>query len=881
MDEYSGPNGIDPWHPAAEPDPSDYAPDSFREDERDAFGMVDDLYEEPYHRVTDIGFTQLPEGVNAEALTEVARGMVNVDDPDDANFFDLYARGVRVPLRTPKGGGDARPYFHDGYARMLWDFKNGDLLQGRDARGHDDGQLYRRCADESGLRDRSGFALPSHQWHAIDISDEYSIPRQHWNPMWKKQMLFETSRLRLRVLHGVKFSDRAFIRDPKTRKVVVVMTDRTLVYNDDTDEYERFEGDRDAQLFNYPYELTVEQAFNNDLAYRSGRFLKEVTADDGSWRNLTMFFATPLLEEYKHLTYVLFGDGGNGKGLIMNALKSSFGSLARSVNAQKLLGGQRGGGGFSTDQEAMKLLGTLWAYDDDADEITLPQMTILKKLSTGDALSGRRIQENQVEITPKATFAICTNNSVITSMNNASARRFTMVRMRDGRSADSFQEMIQFIEEHGALPFLMDSCLTWSKNVDVDRSVVIGDVKNLSEAELWIADRLVQEGYVVSRENPYPENAFEHRNTIAKLGLKSTVRRIPDGNGGSRRARVLVVADECRFAPYRNTIEADMGKADGKVGKAPEPAAKEIPDMVYPDQAGFPCDYVPANDKKVAVNWQKKVADPDVDTSRPPKEGEPYGVVPKPGYVVLDVDVSKKEDAPDGWDILNDRDEGMGEYGSKDFPATYMVSTPSGGKHLYYKIPDGIAGCLKNIAHPGTLLYPKDKGGLPVDTRTGGHGYVMGPGSKVAAGEYRLIGLPDPDRDRKAPGKVPQMTPRMVEWLKANNYCEGFRDGVSEAAAKDIEGERSQASRSPRPSAVRFAGELDGDRLLAGVKMAPIGEGGRNDGLFRQFSGLVAHHREYARELREKMFERGRASGLPEHELEGIWRSVERYAGLS
>jgi len=63
-----------------------------------------------------------------------------------------------------------------------------------------------------------------------------------------------------------------------------------------------------------------------------------------------------------------------------------------------------------------------------------------------------------------------------------------------------------------------------------------------------------------------------------------------------------------------------------------------------------------------------------------------------------------------------------------DTPTTL---TPTGGKHLFYRVPPGM-----QVANTVGKLGPG------IDTR-GYHGYVVGPGSIVAKGEYRWLRSPN------------------------------------------------------------------------------------------------------------------------------------------
>jgi hypothetical protein len=101
--------------------------------------------------------------------------------------------------------------------------------------------------------------------------------------------------------------------------------------------------------------------------------------------------------------------------------------------------------------------------------------------------------------------------------------------------------------------------------------------------------------------------------------------------------------------------------------------------------------------------------------------------------VVVDLDTPKPVDAPPReWDRPDIRTGAdvlaalCGEAGQPYPAATYTVSTPSGGTHLYFTAPPNAE--LRNTA--GAL-------GWLVDTRAGG-GYVVGAASAVDGRAYRV-----------------------------------------------------------------------------------------------------------------------------------------------
>lgn len=752
--------------------------------------------------------SHIPDGpANVET---VLHGLEEAYKPEQHDFYDREGRSIHIPRKIQ--GKSSAPYFDDGYAKCLWDFRNDSLLL-----GDDEHTLYVRDVDQTG----SNQLLDT--WHAISsLETEYHIKATKAYTPWNHQMQVECAKLARRVRHGIKFNNLAFLRqDAKTVHI-----------------------NPDDRRFNMPYELTIDTEFNKQIASQATGFLIDVTADMHSAQNLGRMFATPLLEPYKHLTYVMYGDGGNGKGILLSTLVKSFPGLAVAVDSQKILGGRRGAGGFSSDQEMTKLIGSLWAYDEDADTITLEQMTLLKKISTGDTVVARRIQENAVSFTPKCTFVIATNNPVITTMTAASARRFVYIRMRDGRKPEEFEPLLEFRRQYGAAPFIMASCKLWENYGDEPfRDVTVGDSNDLSEAERWIVDQITANGFAISGNNPYPERAGDHRNSVNKLGLRSSLKKIEDTT-----CRVLIVKDEQRFAPYRQASEQAIQEAETTQSTIPQrPAPIEAEPLPLPSEFAFNCAYTPADEQKVARNWKKLSEDPGYDSRRRP-DSSAYAVVPRLGMAIIDMDMPKNTDESDGWTVLNQE---IGAYGSDSFPTTYLVGTPSGGVHAYYALPPQLMGKLKNRVHAN---------GIPVDIRCENKGYVIGPGSHTVKGDYQLLDLPE--------GQTPLMPPAMVTWLENNGYVEGSDPQPSSTLVRP-RNQPTLDSLLTQPVATRN-GRPD---------LTPIPEGQRNTTLHDWAFGRRLNHPENETNIRLETFDRGRASGLSDAEITTIWNSILRQQG--
>jgi len=112
------------------------------------------------------------------------------------------------------------------------------------------------------------------------------------------------------------------------------------------------------------------------------------------------------------------------------------------------------------------------------------------------------------------------------------------------------------------------------------------------------------------------------------------------------------------------------------------------------------------------------------------------------GLVVIDLDTHKYgEPIPDQWAVLGINSgtgvlRALAHQRGVTITPTYAVSTPSGGWHLYYTTPPGVA--LRN-----TQSNTRNAIGWKIDTRAHG-GYVVAPGSPVPPNGYQLFDDRDP-----------------------------------------------------------------------------------------------------------------------------------------
>lgn len=746
-------------------------------------------------------FDGIPNYVN-----EVINGMTVIYHKKTNSFTDMFGNTVDMPVNS-----NGHTYYAEGYYRAAWDLRCGNLRLSEDKK-----TLYRRDVDMSGKTRKL------RTWHEVaSLEGEYGIPSGRQRIRAWNRFIFNEADKNPPVYRGMRFNNYACLR---TRNGVEVYQ-----LNDDDDKAFIF-CDMNAKTD----KETVKWQFHTACQWTTW-----LTADEHSAQNLTRMFATPFLEPYKHLTYVLYGGGGNGKGILLGRMARQYPKYASAFNTKRFADGK----GFTAEQESRKIIGKYWLFDEEADVLDQNSMTQIKRLSTGEAVVARKIGENAMTFQPKATLVIATNEPFVSAQAEASNRRFVFIRMKEGRSAKDFETFINWIDANGIIPFLYASCYTWAKCGDNPwNDVTIGGQYDMTDSEEWVRDCICRDGYAISKDNPYGKRfATTSRN---KLGLRSTARYVKKLGAT---IRVLEVNDEKRFQPYREAFENDM--ANAQVEEEEQTFGSDIPNLpnpinvtktstIDPETYGFRCKLAPAiahgENQKKSYEWHSSKPNQDDQQARDIilNHEQAYAVVPDQGFIIVDMDRDASED---GWARVNTQ---VGLYGTTDFPRTFLVKTPSGGVHAYYRIPKQWQGRIKNMAHPN---------GIPVDTRLENKGYAIGAQSVLDMGSYELCDLPENSQ-------VPDLSPAMIDWMKDNGYMEEPRK-----------------RRKPNLT-IPTASEAEPD-------MSVVPEGQRNQVLHDWAYGRLANHPENANGIKQDLFSRGRMSGLKDRELTTIWNSVTRQLG--
>lgn len=737
------------------------------------------------------------------------------------------------------------PVVAAGYQKAIWELREGHLRYCPSQQ-----RLWRRDPDTS---DHEGERLILNSWHPVKtIEDEYHIGTNarssERNPLYSATILREAKRSQWfdQVERGVRCDPCVWVR----------REGRIVCLQDEPD-------------------IAVTQTFSpagmgNQALRDAKRILEWLTVDEKSCANLCRMFATPWLEPFKQLSYVLSGHGGDGKTLI--ARQAIFGVLGvGKVFPGFSVQGYCTGGGYTLGRESMndEMDGKAFAIDDEACAVTEDMLPLLRALSTGSQVNARVTGGRYRVMTPSATLLILTNMQFADSGENSDVRRFIKVEFHQskGRSYDEYHAIEGFCHRHPAAFFVL-SCRLWERS-DEPEIVNLSPARTISDEMYWLISEIAsndeQYGVQVASRNDYRKefHTAVPQSLMDVLGLENSKTKALPGS----QCRVVRVADQNRFEVYRKAaLDNETEPADTwwqtALSKPNRDSLKTLDDVgdchdlagivesALAGNVGFaPCEGKARKtggpvDGKVSLSWKRLNPSDEshTDSTFITDKMTRYAVIPLGDCFVIDCDKPSEADGPDGWQCLQAL---AGDYGSQALPATLVTRTPH-GVHLYYRMPAGMdVSLLKNAVHEQNL---------PIDLRVSNKGYVIGPGSVIDGNRYELVDLPA--------GVVPEASGAVMRMLKDFGYTNEPKQEAPSLSLDDVMAGRPSASNSQWTS-----------------DMTPVPEGQRNSTLHAWAYGRLKNHPENERQIHDDLLQRGRVSGLPDGELDQIWKSIKRSLG--
>ena len=138
--------------------------------------------------------------------------------------------------------------------------------------------------------------------------------------------------------------------------------------------------------------------------------------------------------------------------------------------------------------------------------------------------------------------------------------------------------------------------------------------------------------------------------------------------------------------------------------------------------------------------WQMSAVDSVTEVEAFKAKANGIGAVPKPGYFVLDIDVKGEDNALE-W-LQNNRPA---------LPKTWNATTPSGGQHHWFKLPEGMTVSNKQglKSHKNLDIRAAGKGFVVFDATINGANYEQFPADIVEAPKWLLEDIEaTPTRDK-------------------------------------------------------------------------------------------------------------------------------------
>jgi len=244
---------------------------------------------------------------------------------------------------------------------------------------------------------------------------------------------------------------------------------------------------------------------------KAKEFYDLVTENDKSKNNLMLMHAYTMYRKMNLIQaekwFLMKDFGRSGKGLLMTTFDALL--QVNKVNFDSLITG-----GFEASNEWMNFYGVDIAHANETGEITKVMMRILRKIATGEYISGRGIGRNAFTFKNNAVLILDTNESVDTGEITANTTRTVKISLKDRPLNETDEERYQifkpywdFVQPHGkksvtaSVSFLIAS-LEYLK--EIGREFKFNDVtlKNyfsddeLTETQVVMLKVLSEQGFI-------------------------------------------------------------------------------------------------------------------------------------------------------------------------------------------------------------------------------------------------------------------------------------------------------------------------------------------------------------------------------------------------
>ncbi|MDW3797379.1 phage resistance protein [Staphylococcus saprophyticus] len=175
------------------------------------------------------------------------------------------------------------------------------------------------------------------------------------------------------------------------------------------------------------------------------KFYDLVTENDKSKNNLMLMHAYTMYRKMNLIQaekwFLMKDFGRSGKGLLMTTFDALL--QVNKVNFDSLISG-----GFEASNEWMNFYGADIAHANETGEITKVMMRILRKIATGEVISGRGIGRNAFTFKNNAVLILDTNESVDTGEITANTTRTIKISLKDRPLNETDEERYQIFKPY-------------------------------------------------------------------------------------------------------------------------------------------------------------------------------------------------------------------------------------------------------------------------------------------------------------------------------------------------------------------------------------------------------------------------------------------------
>lgn len=175
------------------------------------------------------------------------------------------------------------------------------------------------------------------------------------------------------------------------------------------------------------------------------KFYDLVTENDKSKNNLMLMHAYTMYRKMNLIQaekwFLMKDFGRSGKGLFMTTFDALL--QVNKVNFDALLSR-----GFESQNEWMNFYGADIAHANETGEITESMMRILRKIATGEVISGRGIGRNAFTFKNNAVLILDTNESVDTGEITANTTRTIKISLKDRPLNETDEERYQIFKPY-------------------------------------------------------------------------------------------------------------------------------------------------------------------------------------------------------------------------------------------------------------------------------------------------------------------------------------------------------------------------------------------------------------------------------------------------